>query len=145
MSGDDLQRKRSEYEPARYWSTRLGKDFSLKGVGHQQYTEAYNRWIYLQKARTLRRVLPPVPAGGRALDVGSGIGWVVNQLREAGWRTDGCDIAAVAVDRLTASFAGSDFFEYAFGAGPLPREDASYDLVTMLDVSYHVVDDDLWA
>jgi len=136
---------RAAYEPERYWSDRLRRDFNLRGVGHGQYSESYNRWIYRQKARTLSRVLPRTGARARALDVGSGIGWVVEQLLAAGWAVDGCDISDVAVAALRDRFPGSSFVTHAFGAELLPHETAAYDLVTMLDVTYHVVDDELWG
>jgi SAM-dependent methyltransferase len=136
---------RASYEPERYWSERLRRDFSLRGVGHGQYSERYNRWIYRQKARVLAATLPPAPPGGRALDVGSGIGWVVEQLTAAGWDTDGCDISTEAVAALQLRFPRSSFVTHAFGAEALPHPDDSFDLVTMLDVTYHVVDDALWV
>lgn len=144
MTPPEEQDPRAAYEPERYWSERLTNDFSLRGVGHGQYSETYNRWIYRQKARTLARALPPTTRG-RALDVGSGIGWVVEQLTQAGWATDGCDISEVAVAALQERFPQSSFVTYAFGAQALPYADDTFDLVTMLDVTYHVVDDGLWA
>jgi SAM-dependent methyltransferase len=135
---------REDYRPRQYWTDRLSKEFSLRGVGHGQYSEAYNGWIYRQKARTLRKIVPAAPVGGRALDVGSGIGWVVAFLQKRGWTTDGCDISEVAVTRLRERFPSSTFETHAFGEDTLPQEAGSYDLVTMLDVTYHVVDDALW-
>ena len=134
---------RSSYRPAEYWSERLGRHFTLRGVGHHSYTEAYNGWIYRQKRSVLEGILP-TGHGKRALDVGSGVGWVVQHLLSAGYDVDGCDISPLAVERLQQSFPGASFFELALGASPAPRPDASYDVVTILDVTYHIVDDDLW-
>ena len=133
------------YEPASYWEERLGREFTLKGTGHQQYGEAYNRWLYRNKARLLRRLLPARLDGVRALDVGSGTGWVVEQLLARGATVDGCDITDVSVERLSARFPDVSFAKVALGADPLPAADATYDLVTLLDVAYHVVDDAAWA
>ena len=142
---DDLQTKRTAYRPSEYWTNRLGRDFSLRGVGHIGFTERYNEWIYRQKRRALRRILPTRTGTARALDVGSGVGWVVNELVTLGYDVEGCDISPLAVERLGERFPGRRFFPLELGAEPAPREDATFDLVTILDVTYHIVDDDLWA
>ncbi len=131
------------YEPGDYWEERLRGDFSLKGVGHWEYDDAYNRWLYQAKADALNAALTGI--GGRALDVGSGIGWVVGQLLDRDFAVDGCDIAEVAVERLGQEYPAAQFFQAAIGTDPLPRDDATFDVVTMLDVAYHITDDRLWA
>src|SRR5690349_10430675 len=95
-----LARMSEDYEPARYWTDRLAGDYSLRGTGHLAYSARYNRWIYRVKRRALRRGLRGSAAGARALDLGSGTGWVVEQLLDRGLRVDGCDIAANAVAEL---------------------------------------------
>jgi SAM-dependent methyltransferase len=145
MTDDDLTTKRAAYRPAEYWTNRLGRDFSLRGVGHVGYTERYNEWMYRQKRYALRRILQSRRGGVRALVVGSGIGWVVNELLAVGYDVAGCDISPLAVERLSARFPGRSFAVHALGAGALPHADASFDVVTILDVTYHVVDDELWS
>ena len=81
---------------------------------------------------------------GRALDVGSGVGWVVDRLLRRGDEVEGCDITDVAVERLTQRFPDVPFFVLALGNGAVPRDDHVYDVVTMLDVAYHIVDDEIW-
>jgi SAM-dependent methyltransferase len=132
------------YDPRDYWSQRLSDEFTLRGVGHLSYSEAYNRWLYRHKARVLGRALAGVAPGARALDVGSGVGWVVEQLAGHGLQVDGSDIADVAVERLRQRFPGSRFFRVTVGTEPLPVPDATYDVVTLLDVAYHITDDALW-
>ena len=136
---------RDSYRPADYWSARLSSDFTARGTGHICYSEAYNRWLYRAKGRALRRGLRGVPRPAQALDIGSGAGWVVDRLMAWGADTEGCDVADVAVERLRAERPGVTFFVADWGASPLPRPDGAFDLVTLLDVAYHVVDDDQWA
>jgi SAM-dependent methyltransferase len=134
-----------EYRPEEYWTARLERDFSLRGVGHVSYSERYNAWLYRRKRDVLRGALAGIAPPVRALDVGSGVGWVVAELLEqVGAEVEGCDIAAVAVERLRRRFPRASFFQAALGAEPLPRAEASYGLVTVLDVAYHVVDDEGW-
>lgn len=142
--GAKLEPVSDEYRPQEYWNERLTRDFSLRGTGHIAYSDAYNRWLYRAKATALRRALAGLQPPLRALDVGSGVGWVVDRLRRWGADVDGCDIADVAVQRLRERFPGSTFFSASLGDSPLPVDDATYGLVTLLDVSYHITDDDRW-
>jgi SAM-dependent methyltransferase len=88
--------------------------------------------------------LREVPTGTRALDIGSGVGWVVQQLLRHGMHVEGCDIAPVSVEELGRRFPDVTFFKLAVGAEKIPRPDASYGLVTALDVTYHITDDAKW-
>lgn len=133
-----------DYKPAEYWSRRLEARYDLSGTGHLSYSAAYNDWLYRAKRRALRRAIRDAPIGAAALDLGSGTGWVVHELLAAGMRTTGCDIAPVAVDRLRERFPQASFFETTLGAGRLEVDDATQDLVTALDVMYHVTDDGAW-
>ena len=133
------------YEPATYWESRLRRHFSLRGVGHQQYAEHYNSWVYRAKARALHEALPASSPGATALDVGSGVGWVVQQLLGAGYEVAGCDISPYAVAQLSATFPKQKFFRLRLGEDELPDRHVQYDVITILDVTYHIVDDVLWA
>jgi len=90
----------ADYDPRSYWSQRLEQNFNLRGTGHLYYDERYNAWLYRAKARALRQALAGARPGDPALDLGSGIGWVIDQLLEHGLAVEGCDISAVAVARL---------------------------------------------
>jgi len=132
------------YEPVSYWSTRLAQNFNLRGVGHIEYGPGYNDWLYRQKRIALDRALPGRAAGSVALDVGSGIGWVVAYLLDRGFRVTGCDIAELSVERLAEQYPAANFFQLAAGSETIPREDESFDVITMIDVAYHIVDSELW-
>ena len=108
------------------------------------YSAGYNRWLYRAKARALGHCLRDVPAGASALDIGSGVGWVVEELLTRGLLVEGCDIAPVAVERLSQQFPSAKFFPLALGDEAIPKRTATYDLVTALDVMYHITDDALW-
>jgi SAM-dependent methyltransferase len=134
-----------EYNPEGYWEQRLGSDFSLRGTGHASFSPAYNGWVYRRKAHVLAAALTSVSNGDSALDIGSGVGWVIRQLLDRGLNVEGCDITDVAIQRLGEQYPGVGFFKAAVGSEPIPRDPASYDLVTMLDVAYHITDDDIWS
>lgn len=132
------------FDAKTYWSRRLANVSGLQGVGHLEYDARYNRWLYRQKRRVLDGALRGVTPGAAALDVGSGVGWVVSQLEARGLRVTGCDISEEAVAALSAANPAGDFFSLAIGDEPIPRADASYDVITMMDVAYHIVDDEQW-
>ena len=133
-----------DYKPAKYWSDLLASDFSLRGVGHSDYRVSYNRWMYRWKRHVVRRALKTVGRGRTALDIGSGIGWVINELLRVGARVEGCDIAEPAIELLRVRFPSVPFFRTTLGAEPLPRTDATYDLVTSFEVVFHITEDDQW-
>jgi SAM-dependent methyltransferase len=133
-----------EFDPKTYWSQRLADVSGLRGVGHLEYDARYNRWLYRQKRRVLDEALSDVPAGATALDIGSGVGWVVGYLQARGLSVAGCDISEEAVAALSRAHPTGDFFSLAIGSAPIPRADAAYDVITMMDVAYHIVDDARW-
>jgi SAM-dependent methyltransferase len=128
-----------------YWSSRLDEHWDLTGVGHQEYSEAYNRWLYRRKHAVLQRALRG-RAMTRALDLGSGTGWVIPELFAAGATSvEGCELTEVGVERLRTALPEVTFHRVTVGAEPLPVADATVDIVTMLDVAYHVVAPDDFA
>jgi SAM-dependent methyltransferase len=132
------------YRPESFWSDRLSERFDLTGTGHVDYSHEYNDWLYRAKRRALRRDVPQAGTGDKALDIGSGVGWVVNELLALGYEVEGCDIADPAIEGLRTRFPGLTFSKVALGSDPLPQEDSSVDLVVALDVMYHVTDDARW-
>ena len=133
-----------DYRPESYWSDRLEENFSLRGTGHLEYDERYNGWLYKAKANALRAGLEGLSRDEPALDIGSGVGWVVRELLDLGFEVEGCDIASAAVTRLQNQFPGVGFFQLELGSDRIQRPDGAYGVVTMLDVAYHVTDDEQW-
>lgn len=130
------------FDAARYWQRRLAEQWSIAGTGHLQYSASYNTWLYRAKGHALRRALRALPTPGSALDVGSGTGWVLRELLEGGWQPRGCDIAPVAVERLNTELPTVAVLVADAARDRLPAASATLDLVTAIDVVYHLVDDD---
>ncbi len=90
----------------------------------------------------LDRRLPSQPAGLRALDIGSGAGFLAEEFARLGFSVVGVDPSPVAVDaaRRHARQSGLSI-EYLVGAGEsLPVPDMAYDVVYCCDVLEHVAD-----
>ena len=134
------------YRAKEYWDTRLGHAPGLRGVGHIGYGDPYNQWVYRRKGNVLARAFAMAGVESdtsdlTALDVGSGTGWVIEQLLQRTPKVSGVEITDVALGRLRARFPQLTLEQVEVGKDPLPFPSSSFDVVTMMDVSYHVVDD----
>lgn len=137
---------RKEFDPAEYWERRLGARYSLAGVGHAGLPHSYNRWLYRVRRRVFGRLLERVGIdvdGARVLDVGSGTGFYIERWKEAGAAAlHGMDISATAVDNLRRRFPDATFHRGDIGAPDAgPRPAGSFDVVSAMDVMFHIVDD----
>lgn len=135
-----------------YWESRLRQSYSLQGVGYQRLGTQYNKWMYRLRARVFQRVARGLgvdwPAA-RVLDVGSGTGFYVDQWHKLGVRrVVGADITEVAVSELVRRFPRDEFVQADIGK-PLPASSLltphSYDVVSAMDVLFHIVDDSEYA
>ncbi len=135
------------FDPGRYWQARLERDYSLAGVGWLGLSEPFNRWMYAVRKSVFRRALRGLldPRHARVLDVGSGTGFYVALWKELGVRNiTGCDLTAIAVQRLRARFPDARFEQVDISAFPIPLE-GQFDAVSAMDVLYHIVDDERYS
>ena len=107
------------------------------------YPERYRRYGRLSSLilRSLfrRRVsawLARLPSRGRALELGSGTGWMLEALRAAGWDAAGTERTADAA-RIAADASGADV--RVGGLEAFPAEPV-FDLVVMFHVLEHLAD-----
>jgi SAM-dependent methyltransferase len=126
-----------------YWSDRLGREFSLEGVGYLGLGESYNRWMYAVRRRVFRDVVKGrVDSSASVLDVGSGTGFYVELWRELGVRqVTGSDLTAISIEQLGERFPDSRFSALDLSK-PLTGEAGPFDAISAMDVLFHIVDDD---
>jgi SAM-dependent methyltransferase len=106
------------------------------------YPERYRRYGGLSAAvlRSLyrgrvRSWLKDLPAGGRALELGSGTGWMLEALRGAGWHAAGTERTAAA-----AAIAAASGADVRVGGLEAFADDPAFDLVVMFHVLEHLAD-----
>jgi ubiquinone/menaquinone biosynthesis C-methylase UbiE len=93
--------------------------------------------------RRRRFLLSRVRPGDRVLDIGCGEGVFCGLLAAAGARPVGAEIAQEPIDRARRRHPGLRF-ELVEPHGPLPFEDAGFDLVWASEVIEHVADTARW-
>lgn len=138
----------SSFDAEQYWNRRLENEFSLRGVGHVQFSRAYNSWLYARKADVLRAALQAWVgglSGTEVLDIGSGTGFFMERYLAAGARVMGVDISRRSVDELAARFPAADvrLLDISDVDGVVPGR--TFDIINMWDVMYHIVSEDRFA
>ncbi|HWL95197.1 MAG TPA: class I SAM-dependent methyltransferase [Phycisphaerae bacterium] len=118
-------------------------------VGYAGLGEEYNKWIYRLRRRHFLRLAGrhKIDSRCRILDVGSGTGFYVGLYRDLNVRSiHGADISPEAVKSLSRRFPDATFAACDIGAGlPSPvAEAAPFDVVSAMDVLYHITDDNQW-
>ncbi|HEX9166125.1 MAG TPA: methyltransferase domain-containing protein [Gemmatimonadales bacterium] len=131
-----------------YWESRLRQSYSLEGVGYRRLGHQYNHWMYRVRAGVFTRVAGSLGVDWRraaACDIGSGTGFYVDQWHRLGvTRVTGVDITDKAVEELGRRFPGDEFVREDVGrdwslAPRLPAH--AFDVVSAMDVLFHLVDD----
>lgn len=136
------------YDPTEYWNRLLAMGTDVRSVGHPQLG-LYNRIAYTHRLRALvqalgRRFPDGIPKGTRVFEAGFGVGFYLSFWKSLGLsNVSGVDISEEAVRRAMIAFpdyslARTDLSE------PAALKQEPFDLVTAIDVLYHIVDDSRW-
>ncbi|MGN6372020.1 MAG: class I SAM-dependent methyltransferase [Solirubrobacteraceae bacterium] len=132
-----------------YWERRLGDSYTLGSVGWASLGQSFNRWMYAVRRRVFTRLVRDcVPELSRAhvLDLGSGTGFYLGLWQELGVRErSGSDLASVAVAHLQEAYPDAHVHQLDISGEPdtLPVEE--YDVISAIDMLYHVIDDQRYA
>jgi len=139
---------RESFDPGRYWEDRLEEKFDLTGVGFRRKSVAFNRWAYKTREDALNELIEnnSLNTDGKAvLDIGCGTGYFVKywQSKKAN-HVAGLDITEVSINRLKTAMPDIKFY-LADLSDPGLRLDEKYDIISIFDVLFHIVDDDRFA
>lgn len=132
-----------------YWEQRLDRNPGYLGVGYTRLGTRYNDWLYRFRSEVFQQCLAEwrlARPEARVLDVGSGTGHYVREWLRAGVSgVTGSDLTEVAVARLSREFPQVRFVRMDVGAPALPEGLGTFDVVTAMDVLFHIVDDAAYA
>jgi 2-polyprenyl-3-methyl-5-hydroxy-6-metoxy-1,4-benzoquinol methylase len=111
-------------------------------ISEREYFDREHFKLHVGKVRYLQALVDLLRqngvGGGRVLDVGSGFGFFLRALAEAGYEPYGLEVSEYARDRAreytTAPVVGQSAEQ------PFPFEADFFDAVTMLDVIEHIAD-----
>jgi hypothetical protein len=134
------------YRPRDYWGQRIAGDGSLANVG-QAALGPYNAYAYPFRLDALDRLIREIPVTGkRIFDGGFGEGVYLDYWRRRG----AAHVAGIDFSERAVAAGRARFPDYELKTGDLSRADdftpfRRYDIVTAIDVLYHVVDDAAWS
>jgi SAM-dependent methyltransferase len=103
--------------------------------------------MYKVRVKIFQRVLRKIRLNlkeASVLDIGSGTGFYISLWNNSGAKNvEGADITEVAVDNLRKEFPANEFHRLDISSpGEAFIQSKSYDVVTIFDVLFHIVDDE---
>ena len=133
------------FDPDEYWEERhrIFHD-SHKAVGHTGISAEANAEQYELKKRLILDSIERHSGsklGKTLLDAGCGIGLLTRRFAEAGFSVVGADFSATAIERAKSDGIDAEFLVSPLASIQLRRR---FDVVVVIDVLLHVVDDEVW-
>ncbi len=133
-----------EFNYQKYWNDRLSGQFGLEAVGYIGLGKRFNQWMYsLRKRSFIRSVkrLKLLFSDAKVLDVGSGTGFYLGLWKGLGVKSiTGIDISEQAIENLKHKFPAETF--YLQDITKIFAHDRKFDLISCMDVLFHIVDDE---
>jgi SAM-dependent methyltransferase len=128
-----------------YWNQRLCRHWGPEGVGSVVYGRQFNLWRYRVRARVfcrLMRLMGVQPERLSVLDVGCGTGFYLGQWQALGVKhLAGLDISDWAVAQLAQAYPDITLYRADISAADSSLPEGTFDVVSAMDVLFHVVDD----
>jgi 2-polyprenyl-3-methyl-5-hydroxy-6-metoxy-1,4-benzoquinol methylase len=135
-----------QFDPADYWDKRLAESYTLGATGWSGLGESFNRWSYSVRKRVFARAVGDTLGDVRSLrvlDVGSGTGFYLDAWRRLGvGDLVGSDLASAAVAQLTSRYPDLAIHKLDIGAPDGQLEVGPFDVISIIDVLFHIVDDE---
>ena len=138
--------------PADYWENRLKKNYGLDGTGFIGLGINYNRWMYKIRRQVVIREVRSLGldcTNASILDVGSGTGFYLEIWKELGCKKiSGIDITSTAIENLRIKYPQYEFLRADIGYNLDKSCDlftTKYDLISSVDVLFHIVEDEQYG
>jgi SAM-dependent methyltransferase len=137
------------FDARNYWEGRLQEDWSLRGVGFRRMGAKFNELAYRRRGERfdelVREFLPDVERA-RVLDVGSGTGFYLERWRGvAAKEVVALDLTDAAATNLRLQFPDIDVHLGDISDGVAGLALGSFDVVSAMDVLFHIVDNERFA
>lgn len=131
-----------------YWEDRLRGGADLGSVGYRGLGLAYNRWMYRVRGRAFDRVVKRLDISltdARILDIGSGSGYYVdNWIAHGAIHVVGSDFTDASIAGLRKRFPSLSILQLDISAPSIDVQPESFDIVSAMDVLFHITDDDAY-
>jgi hypothetical protein len=136
----------SIFHPREYWSERVTGDGSLANVGHPALGH-YNLYAYPLRLEALSRAVAGLsPVGCRVFDGGFGEGVYLRYWMHRGAsKISGADFSPGAVRAARARHPDFDLRQGDLSSPEDLSGFGRFDVVTAIDVLYHIMDDHAWV
>lgn len=145
LSGRAATGRAPEYRASDYWEKRhLALDGSLRAVGHIGLTDDVNEGQYARKREAIEQLLrrwAPDASGKKLLDAGCGVGALTGAYLAAGFEVHGVDFSPTAIARARERFPAARFTVSSLESLSLGE---AFDVISVVDVLLHIVDDGAW-
>ena len=136
----------AKFDPNEYWQGRVGDDATVGVVGHRSLGVTYNEYIYRRRVDVLDELLDELEVdipNKSLLDVGCGSGFYTEYWKHKGVRDYvGIDLSHDTIGRLLHEYPDYAFHQGDITATPDDGAVRTFDIVTVFDVFYHIVDDE---
>jgi SAM-dependent methyltransferase len=140
------------FDAAEYWRKRVKSGSDVGTVGHRSMGLAYNTKIYERRVEVLdamlvKHITKPIEEL-RILDIGCGSGFYTDYWAERGVSAYvGLDVSEANISHLSGKFQNFCFVnaDITKGMSDNLANQAPFDVVTVFDVLYHIVNDERFA
>jgi 2-polyprenyl-3-methyl-5-hydroxy-6-metoxy-1,4-benzoquinol methylase len=137
------------FDAGEYWEKRLSDSYTLGATGWSGLGESFNRWSYSVRKRVFARAVSETlgdVSSLRVLDIGSGTGFYLDAWHRLGvTELVGSDLTSAAVAQLTARYPSITIHKLDIGAVDGQLDEAAFDVISIIDVLYHIVDDERYG
>jgi glycosyltransferase involved in cell wall biosynthesis/ubiquinone/menaquinone biosynthesis C-methylase UbiE len=131
-------------KPKDYWEHRLSNRLDITTVG-QLGLGIYNYWLYKARFRAMHRALRKLNinvSGKSLIDVGVGSGaWIPFWEKGGLSKIVGLDLTTASISVLQKKYPQIEFFQRDICHELSFSQEENFDIVTVFDVLFHIVDD----
>ncbi len=130
------------YDPEQFFSDRFQEfGMNIKSAGHRNKTDKENLDEYMNARKIITDNFGWFIKGARVIDIGVGNGFHIQTYMDAGCKIySGTDITDVLFDDIRTEYPGCRLFKKDI-TEKMPIRNNVFHVVSMIDVTQHIVDD----